>query len=82
MSTGYNNRKKAKRKALDLANPERRRIRRRIKAGILPRWMAMAIPGIGPIFSKGTYKSTDGTKSFTLTKSWPIIRNVFRELTK
>jgi hypothetical protein len=43
MSVAYNKRKKAIKRQLDQANPERPRIRRMIRKGLLPRWFFLKI---------------------------------------
>ncbi len=84
MSQAYNANKKAKRRAKDEMNPERKRIRNQIKAGILPRWKAQLTrivqPLMGPVmdFNTGVFKKTVvGRKSRT---EWKLV-SVFALLT-
>lgn len=84
MSLAYNNKRKEARRKKDLENPERVRIRRLIRKGILPRYYFGNLPKPhGRVFSNGWYKGVNQTgQKVRIYLRWPILKSTFWALTK
>lgn len=76
MSYARDRRKKERRRALDQANPDRKRVRRLIRLGIYPRWRAVT-----KVFYLAPAKDRP---HFGFTRNFKIIgfKSVFAELTR
>lgn len=80
MSVGHTRKTKARRRALDEANPERRRVRRMIRKGLIPRWM-IAKWGGRQIWKSNKWYTTDKGKRMK-SPVWPTLHSTFVVLTK
>lgn len=81
MSIAYNRKKKERRRVRDELNPERIRIRRMIRSGVIPRFYIAELNG-KKLYKTGRYWVGGKAKKLLRLVSWPLLRSSFKMLTE